>query len=159
MLVLQREDDPTFWQSVTGSLESNEVPIQTAQREVLEETGIDAAALNLIIADCRLVNQYTIREHWRFRYAKGVTSNFEYVFCLQIPSNANITLSEHINYLWLDKSQAINKVWSPTNKLAIAECVPNVKLSHKPHTLKDGKARQSRVNSHSAKQDANSPCK
>ncbi|WP_217550987.1 NUDIX domain-containing protein, partial [Pantoea sp. GbtcB22] len=34
VLMLQRRDDDTFWQSVTGSLEAGETPRQAAQREV-----------------------------------------------------------------------------------------------------------------------------
>ena len=46
-LMLQRKDDPLFWQSVTGSMETDELPRQTAIREVLEETGIDIIKENL----------------------------------------------------------------------------------------------------------------
>jgi dATP pyrophosphohydrolase len=52
VLMLQRRDDTEFWQSVTGSLEDGESPAQTAQREVLEEVGIDIAAENLLLQDC-----------------------------------------------------------------------------------------------------------
>ena len=52
LLMLQRRDDPAFWQSVTGSLEQNETPYQAALREVREETGIDIAAENLQLIDC-----------------------------------------------------------------------------------------------------------
>jgi dATP pyrophosphohydrolase len=124
VLVLQREDDPNFWQSVTGSMEIGEVPVQTALREVLEETGIDIVGCKLLIADCRQVNQYVIREDWRYRYAQGVTTNFEYVFCVQIPAQSAIHLTEHLQYLWLEKSAAIAKVWSATNKIAIEQFVP-----------------------------------
>ena len=37
VLMLQRRDDTTFWQSVTGTLERNETPRETAIREVWEE--------------------------------------------------------------------------------------------------------------------------
>lgn len=124
VLVLQRDDDPTFWQSVTGSLEDDEVPIQTALREVLEETGVDILANKQILADCRLINQYVIRKDWRHRYAPGISTNFEYVFCVQIPADSSIVLTEHLQYLWLDKAEAINKVWSVSNKLAIETFVP-----------------------------------
>ena len=36
-LLIQRADDPNFWQSVTGALEDGEMPIETAYREVAEE--------------------------------------------------------------------------------------------------------------------------
>lgn len=124
VLVLQRDDDPFFWQSVTGSLEDNESPIQTALREVGEETGIDLSVSPLLISDCRRVNQYVIREDWRHRYAQGVSTNFEYVFCACVPKGSKIVLTEHLQYLWLDKVSAIEKVWSNTNKEAIKRFVP-----------------------------------
>ena len=40
VLMLQRQDDSTFWQSVTGTLERNETPRETAIREVWEEVGL-----------------------------------------------------------------------------------------------------------------------
>lgn len=128
VLVLQRDDDADFWQSVTGSLELNESPVQTAMREVLEETGIDLHHRMFTaqqIMDCRQVNQYVIREDWRYRYAKNVTTNFEYVFCAQVPANADIVLTEHLQFLWLSKTEAIKKVWSNTNKQAIFKFVPD----------------------------------
>ena len=128
VLVLQRDDDADFWQSVTGSLELNESPVQTAMREVLEETGIDLHHRMFTaqqIMDCRQVNQYVIREDWRYRYAKNVTTNFEYVFCAQVPANSDIVLTEHLQFLWLSKTEAIKKVWSNTNKQAIFKFVPD----------------------------------
>ena len=132
VLVLQRMDDATFWQSVTGTMEGVEAPIQTAVREVLEETGIDlslersgSGGFLHHLMDCRQVNQYSIREDWRYRYPPGVDKNFEYVFCAQVPASANIKLSEHITYVWLSKQEALKKVWSATNKNAIAQFVPS----------------------------------
>ena len=48
VLLLERADHPGFWQSVTGSQDAGETLLQTAQRELAEETGIvaDAAALS-----------------------------------------------------------------------------------------------------------------
>jgi len=131
VLVLQRDDDASFWQSVTGSMEDGEVPIQTALREVQEETGVCLhAPMNInqsshCIIDCRLVNQYRIRKDWQVRYAPGIDKNFEYVFCAQISSRSRIHLSEHLQYLWLNKAQATQKVWSTSNKQAIVQFVPN----------------------------------
>ena len=132
VLVLQRNDDPLFWQSVTGTMEGHESPIQTAAREVLEETGIDlrfskvgTGSYLYHLMDCRTVNQYAIRPQWQYRYAPGVKRNFEYVFCAQVPVTSEITLTEHTAYEWLSKPLAIAKVWSNTNKQAIAQFVPN----------------------------------
>lgn len=132
VLVLQRTDDANFWQSVTGTMEGHEAPIQTAAREVLEETSIAVGSLHkgrsgflYQLMDCRHVNQYAIRPRWLYRYAPGVSRNFEYVFCAQIPASSTIVLTEHTAYEWLNKQDAIGKVWSTTNKEAIAQFVPN----------------------------------
>lgn len=52
VLMLQRQDDPTFWQSVTGSLALSESPRETAIREVKEEVGIDIQSESLALFDC-----------------------------------------------------------------------------------------------------------
>ena len=51
VLMLQRQDAPSFWQSVTGTIEEGEQPLQTAMREVKEETGIDILERNLTLVD------------------------------------------------------------------------------------------------------------
>ena len=48
VLLLERADRPGFWQSVTGSLDEIDEPLERAAiREVAEETGIDIQALPL----------------------------------------------------------------------------------------------------------------
>ena len=47
ILLLERAAHPGFWQSVTGSHEGDESLIETAHREVQEETGIDTALFKL----------------------------------------------------------------------------------------------------------------
>ena len=86
VLLLERADRPGFWQSVTGSQHEGETLPQTAQREVFEETGLDAGRYGL--ADWRKQNRYEIYRRWRSRYAPGVTHNTEHVFALQVPRAA-----------------------------------------------------------------------
>ncbi|MBN7819084.1 dihydroneopterin triphosphate diphosphatase [Bowmanella yangjiangensis] len=121
VLVMQRLDDANFWQSVTGSMEPDEQPFQTALREVLEETGIDVAGLGYQLVDCAITNEYEIRPAWRHRYAPGVTTNTEYVFSLKVKPNQAIELSEHSDFLWLPWQDAVDKVWSQTNRKAIQQ--------------------------------------
>ena len=47
VLLLERADYPGAWQSVTGSREGNEPLVDTAAREALEETGLDARLCKL----------------------------------------------------------------------------------------------------------------
>ncbi len=121
VLLLERADRPGFWQSVTGSQNAGETLAQTAQREVLEETGLDAGRYGL--ADWRKQNQYEIYRRWRSRYAPGVTHNTEHVFSLQLPQTLPVTLAanEHLQYVWLPWRDAADKVFSWSNADAIRE--------------------------------------
>lgn len=125
VLLLQRDDDPNFWQSVTGTLEDGETPVQTALREVEEETGINLTDLGHPLLDRRQVNQYEIRSSWLHRYAPGTKINTEYVFSVQVTGDEPISLTEHLSYEWLPKSEAMQRVWSPSNKQAIEKFVPD----------------------------------
>jgi dATP pyrophosphohydrolase len=124
VLVMQRDDDAEFWQSVTGTIEVHEQPIETAYREVAEETGLVLEPHLHSIQNCRLINQFVIREQWLYRYPEGTKFNFEHVFCVQVDSQQPITLTEHTDHTWLSKAAAIDKVWSETNAQAIAQFVP-----------------------------------
>ena len=127
VLLLQREDDAEFWQSVTGTLEVGESALQTAYREVEEETGIRLSAASYQIQDCHTVNQYRIRSRWQHRYPPGTTINTEYVFTAQVTTPIDIRLTEHLSFQWLTKQRAIARVWSETNRQAIEKFVPGKK--------------------------------
>lgn len=115
VLIMERADKTGFWQSVTGSVEGDETPLQAAIREVFEETGLDATKHNL--QDWRASNVYEIYPHWRHRYAPGVVENTEHLFGLELPSQLPIKLSEneHIRYEWVDWREAATLVFSWTN--------------------------------------------
>ncbi|OCQ50672.1 Dihydroneopterin triphosphate pyrophosphatase [Photorhabdus australis subsp. thailandensis] len=123
VLMLQRRDDPDFWQSVTGSLDGNETPRETALREVQEEVGIDIVGENLELIDCQRSIYFEIFTHLRHRYAPGITRNKEYWFCLALPEERELLLTEHQAYQWLeaDKAAKLTKSWS--NRQAIEEFV------------------------------------
>ena len=115
VLIMERADKVGYWQSVTGSLEAGETPKQAAQREVLEETGLDANLYDL--QDWQASNIYEIYPHWRHRYAPGVAENIEHLFGLELPQALPITLApdEHTRYEWVDWREAANRVFSWTN--------------------------------------------
>ncbi len=123
VLMLQRRDDTEFWQSVTGSLEEGESPAQTAQREVMEEVGIDIAGENLKLEDCHRCVEFELFAHLRHRYAPGVTRNKEHWFFLSLPEERDVVLTEHHVFRWLDKAAAAALTKSPSNQQAIEEFV------------------------------------
>lgn len=119
ILLLERADKPGFWQSVTGSLEPGETIEQTAKRELAEETGIYSND----ILNWQQSSIYEIYPHWRHRYAPGVIYNTEYIFSLCVTAETPILLSprEHLNYIWCSPEQAVDKVFSPSNRSAILQ--------------------------------------
>ena len=120
VLLLERADWPGFWQSVTGSIEhEGESLVETAIREVREETGIDAVRHRLV--DWNVQNRFEIFKKRRRRYAPGITHNLEHVFGLTIPVRREIALapSEHTAYQWLPWREAAAACLSWSNRDAI----------------------------------------
>jgi len=120
VLLLERADHPGFWQSVTGSRHAADEPLRTTcVREVGEETGL--VVLPAQLDDWNLSHRFAIYEHWRHRYAPGVTHNTEHVFALCIPQRFEPRLDsrEHLRYRWLSWREAADACFSWTNAEAI----------------------------------------
>ena len=120
VLLLERASHPGYWQSVTGSLDRTDEPLEAAAaREVLEETGIDAAAGRL--RRWPLASTFEIYAKWRHRFAPGVTHNTEHVFTLALAARRAVTVApaEHLAFAWLPWREAAEKCFSWSNRDAI----------------------------------------
>jgi len=140
VLLLERADRPGFWQSVTGSQDAGETLLETARREVFEETGLAASRFELV--DWHKQNQYEIYRRWRSRYAPGVTHNTEHVFSLQLPQAQPVTLAakEHLQYVWLPWREAADKAFSWSNAAAIRELPERVDFRKQPGARRNNAA-------------------
>jgi dihydroneopterin triphosphate diphosphatase len=127
VLMIERAQQPGFWQSVTGSKDFEDEPwALTAQREAQEETGISVGTDEVpdqALQDWALENIYEIYPIWRHRYAPGVTHNTERVFGLCVPEGTPVTLAprEHTRYEWLPWQAAADRCFSPSNAEAILQ--------------------------------------
>ncbi|KPK08018.1 MAG: dihydroneopterin triphosphate pyrophosphatase [Betaproteobacteria bacterium SG8_39] len=120
ILLLERAQRPGYWQSVTGSLDRLDEPLEhAARREVLEETGLVAEQGRL--RRWNLVNTFEIYGHWRHRFAPGTTHNTEHVFSFALPEPRPVALApqEHRAALWLPWREAAQKCFSWSNRDAI----------------------------------------
>lgn len=120
VLLLERRLRSGYWQSVTGSLDRLEEPLEAAAaREVLEETGIPAQAGAL--SRWNVANTFEIYPQWRHRFAPGVIYNVEHVFGLRLPARVPVILApeEHVAFVWLPWREAAGKCFSWSNRDAI----------------------------------------
>ena len=120
VLLIERTDNASFWQSVTGSKDALHEDVRhTAQREVMEETGISASLDQFV--DWSILNIYEIYPAWRGRYAPAITHNTEHVFSLCVLRSAAVRLNprEHTAYQWLPYLAAADVCFSPSNAEAI----------------------------------------
>ncbi len=118
VLLLRRSKPFEFWQSVTGSLNAGETHAQAAVRELEEETGFTDDGL---LEYTGVSRQFAIDPRWRHRFAPGVVENVEFEWQYRLPHALEIRLSvaEHSKFCWLPVRDAIDKVWSWTNREAI----------------------------------------
>ena len=120
VLLIRRADHAEFWQSVTGSVDSEDASLRdTAAREVKEETDLSFQPADL--QDWGMANVYEIYPAWRHRYAPGVTHNTEHVFGLCVPSALPVRLNpqEHTSWQWLEWRSAADLCFSASNAEAI----------------------------------------
>ena len=119
-LLLERASHPGYWQSVTGSLDRLDEPLEAAAaREVLEETGIDAASG--VLTRWPVASRFEIYAQWRHRFAPGVTHNTEHVLSLALEGHRPVRLApaEHVAFAWLPWREAAAKCFSWSNRDAI----------------------------------------
>jgi dATP pyrophosphohydrolase len=127
VLLIERADHPGYWQSVTGSKDAPDEPLQlTCVREVAEETGIRIGSAGVppdALRDWGLRNVYEIYPVWRHRYASGVTHNTEHVFGLTVSAGTAVRLNprEHLRFGWWPWREAADRCFSPSNAEAILQ--------------------------------------
>ena len=123
VLLLRKNSTKELWQSVTGSMELDENPYETALRELKEETGISKQRSDLISYNKSY--KFMIYSEWINRYKEPTYSNKEYIFSLKLNDIVSVKLSrEHSNYEWVDLNEAVYMVFSWTNKAAL-KTLPN----------------------------------
>jgi dihydroneopterin triphosphate diphosphatase len=131
VLLLERATHPGYWQSVTGSQEDGETLLETARREVQEETGIRARPG--AFHNWQLQLRFEIFPEWRHRYAPGIVENTEHVYSLAVCDDESIRIApqEHIDYCWLPWREAAEKCFSWTNREAILSLPERLRRPHR----------------------------
>lgn len=95
---------PNLWQVITGTIENSETSLQTAIREINEETGLNIKKI------------WTLPYLTTFFNAKKDTINASPVFGILVDFVKKVKLSdEHSEYLWLSYSNILQKLELPSH--------------------------------------------
>lgn len=110
LLLHRKPERGNFWQPITGSIEDGETPIETARREIVEETG-NAGEPNPL----DLEQSFMIESQFLAARHAGPIIASEVGFVAQLPSTATIQMDaeEHDAFGWFSFSEAYEKIrWS-----------------------------------------------
>lgn len=105
-------EDGGHWDFPKGHVEENETELETAVRELKEETGI---------IDILLIDNFKHRITYNFRKNNELMAK-EVIFFLAESSAREVQLSsEHQNYNWLDFNSAHNRLTYPNAKEVLVQ--------------------------------------
>ena len=107
-LLLKRANNriyPGIWQGVTGKIDNNELPFQTAIRELEEETKLSPKQL------------WTIDKVNMFYDAKNNIMNLIPIFGVRVETKNVVLSNEHVEYKWCNIDEAIKLLtWEQQKK-------------------------------------------
>jgi len=103
--------DEGHWDFPKGHVEGNETELETAKRELIEETGI---------VNFRLFDGFRHRIEYNFQKGNEMVLK-EVIFFLAESNNKEVVLSsEHQNFVWLNEDLAHNKLTYTNAKEVLA---------------------------------------
>lgn len=111
-----------YWEFARGHIEPNETKLQTAKREIREETGLD----NLNYHD-----DFVTQSAWQYEH-EGKKVDKSVTLFLAESSSKKVKIShEHIGYAWLTPQKAIDSITFENGKRALKDAFDYLKIQYK----------------------------
>lgn len=119
LLVLSRLTKRPLWEFPKGGVDENETLLQTALRELREETGIDEGALSVIPG-------FEWSESYRFTSGRDddrtlIRKQVTYFLAESSTSDVRFSASEISEYAWLELEEATRRIKYPERRRMLRE--------------------------------------
>jgi len=107
LLLHRRPERGNFWQPITGSIEDGELPIETARRELAEETGHSGAPEALDLQQSFMIESQFLAA----KYPAPIIAT-ETGFAVEVPTGMPVRMdaAEHDDYGWFTFAEAYEKI-------------------------------------------------
>lgn len=125
LLLHRKPERGLFWQPITGSIEKGELPLATARREILEETGHSGEPEPMDVTQSFLIDSAYLNA----RYPAPVIAS-EVTFAAQLDSSLPIRIDaeEHDDWGWFRFSEAYEKIRWTDDREALEQLERRIKL-------------------------------
>lgn len=107
LLLHRRPERGNFWQPITGSIEEDETPLETARRELQEETGQTAEPSELDLVQSFMIES----QYLASRFAAPIVAN-EVGYSVRLDSRepVRIDAAEHDTFAWFTFAEAYERI-------------------------------------------------
>jgi dATP pyrophosphohydrolase len=116
--ILKRADTG-WWQFIAGGGEDDETALEAAERETMEETGIDARGRLLRLDAMASVPRdvFSASREW----PPDIHAVPEYCFAVEVEVRVATLSSEHVDMRWVDYDEAVRLLEWESNRNALRE--------------------------------------
>jgi lipoyl(octanoyl) transferase len=116
LLLHRRRERGNFWQPITGTIDPHETPLETARRELIEETGLPGDPRPLDLTQSFLIES----EYLARRYPQPIIAS---EICFEAARDSRLPVvidpSEHDRWGWFTFAEAYEKIQWPDDREAL----------------------------------------